>query len=263
MGSLLIQSALWLIARLGRFLKAGYGEVRGLLASSTPNSVKKVFTGSLVALILALLVVIFLGSQIHPIAVALAVACVFLIAYRRHLFRRLGLFFGYFLAGFLIFVLAGLIIVVPVKKSYPLLAKAVGVGLFILFCILIPGLLAFRPGAAGTGAGHVSIASGNNEPKVPTISFADVGGLEEAKNQIRDLIRANLNARRSSAYGVLRNGILLHGPRGTGKTFLGEATAGEFKLNYLYVSAASLIGRYVGATEANIQATFEHLKWQR
>jgi transitional endoplasmic reticulum ATPase len=257
MGSLLIQFPVWLIAHLGRFLKAGYSEVRGLLASSTPHRVKRAFTGSLVALLLALGVVIFLGSQIHPLAVALAVTCVFLIAYQRRLFRRMGLFLGYFLAGFLIFVLAGLILVVPLEKNYPLLAKAIGVALFVLFCVLIPGLLAVRRGAVGHEG---SIGSGDNGVRVPTVRFADVGGLEGAKKQIRDLVRANLNSRRSNAYSVLRNGILLHGPRGTGKTFLAEATAGEFKLNYLCVSAASLIGRYVGATEANIQATFETAK---
>jgi SpoVK/Ycf46/Vps4 family AAA+-type ATPase len=40
---------------------------------------------------------------------------------------------------------------------------------------------------------------------------------------------------------VVRNGILLHGPRGGGKTFLAEATAGEFDLNYYYLSSPALL----------------------
>src|ERR1019366_575955 len=40
--------------------------------------------------------------------------------------------------------------------------------------------------------------------------------------------------------GLVRNGILLYGPRGTGKTFLARATAGEFGLNFDYVSAPKL-----------------------
>ena len=84
------------------------------------------------------------------------------------------------------------------------------------------------------------MASGDYESKAPTYTFADVGGLEEAKKQIRDLAQANLHAKKFDQYGVLRNGILLHGPRGTGKTFLAEAVAGEFKLKYYCASAAGL-----------------------
>ena len=90
----------------------------------------------------------------------------------------------------------------------------------------------------------------------PALTFADVGGLEDAKKQIRELVQANLDGRKFSQYGVFRNGILLHGPRGTGKTFLAEAVAGEFGLNYSCVSAASLLNRYVGITEENIRRVF-------
>ena len=55
---------------------------------------------------------------------------------------------------------------------------------------------------------------------------------------------------------AMLNGILLHGPRGTGKTFLAEAVAGEFGLKYCYVSAASLLNRFVGLTEENIRSVF-------
>jgi transitional endoplasmic reticulum ATPase len=80
--------------------------------------------------------------------------------------------------------------------------------------------------------------------------------LEEVKKQIRELVHANLNAKEFRQYGVLRNGILLHGPRGTGKTFLAEAVAGEFKLKYYCVTAAGLHHRYVGETERHIEMLF-------
>jgi len=91
----------------------------------------------------------------------------------------------------------------------------------------------------------------------PALTFADVGGLEEAKRQIRELIQANLAARRFAQYGVSRNGILLHGPRGTGKTFLAEAIAGEFGLKYMVVSGASFHHKWVGEAENRISTLFE------
>lgn len=97
----------WVATQLGRFLGDGYREIRALIASNTPHGLKKVFTGSLAALILALLAVIVIASQLHPAVVILAVVCVLLIVYRRTLFRRLALFAGYFLCGFVLFIGAG------------------------------------------------------------------------------------------------------------------------------------------------------------
>jgi type VI protein secretion system component VasK len=66
----------------------------------------------------------------------------------------------------------------------------------------------------------------------PRLKFKHVGGLEEAKTEIGKLIESRLDAKRYRKYGVVQNGILLHGPRGSGKTFLAEATAGQFGLHY-------------------------------
>ncbi|HEX2917926.1 MAG TPA: ATP-binding protein, partial [Edaphobacter sp.] len=92
--------------------------------------------------------------------------------------------------------------------------------------------------------------------KVPVERFADVGGLEEAKEHIRQVVQAQMEPEKSKRYGVRRNGILLHGPRGTGKTFLAQATAGEFGLNFDYVSAPKLLNRWIGATAENIHGVF-------
>ena len=246
----------WVIAQFGQFLGDGYREVRALISSNTPHSLKKLFSGSLLALILALLAVTVIASQIHPVVVVLAVACVLLIVYGRTLFRRLALFAGYFLCGFILFIGAGLILVVPVEKEYPLVAKVIAVVLFIILCLLIPALLSMRPRQAIITSSSTGFLQGG-EMKSPVLKFADVGGLEDAKKQIRELIQANLDSPRFGQYGVFRNGILLHGPRGTGKTFLAEAVAGEFNIKFFYVSASSLVQKYIGDTLSNIDGLFD------
>ena len=252
----------WVLSQLGHFLGDGYSEIRALISLNTPHNVKKLFSGSLLALILALLAVGFIASQIHPVAIVLAVACVLLIVYGRRLFQRLALFAGYFLCGFILFIGAGLIVVVPVEKEYPLIAKAIAVFLFVALCLLMPSLLAMRPRQA-IAVGWGSETMRGAEMKSPALTFADVGGLEEAKQQIREMVRANLDSKRFSQYGIFRNGILLHGPRGTGKTFVAEAIAGEFNLRYLYVSASSLVHKYIGDTLSEIDRIFDDAEANR
>ena len=93
-------------------------------------------------------------------------------------------------------------------------------------------------------------------PNVPAERFSDAGGMEGAKEQIRQVVQGHLNPEKYERYGLMRNGILLYGPRGTGKTFLARATAGEFGLNFEYVAGPNLLTRWIGATGENIQGVF-------
>jgi len=94
------------------------------------------------------------------------------------------------------------------------------------------------------------------QTKMPSLKFRDVGGKEAAKEQIRRLVETRLQAGKFAKQGIVQNGVLLYGPQGTGKTLLAEATAGEFGLRYLYVSATALNGMWVGETEQNIRNIF-------
>jgi transitional endoplasmic reticulum ATPase len=88
----------------------------------------------------------------------------------------------------------------------------------------------------------------------PSVTFADIGGYHAVKEQLRQVIENRLHPGKFG--GIVRNGILLHGPQGTGKTALARAAAGEFRLNYLEVSSPSLFNMWIGETEANIRHTF-------
>ena len=67
---------------------------------------------------------------------------------------------------------------------------------------------------------------------VPSTRFSDLGGMENARQKIREVVENQLNSKKYKRYGVVRTSILLHGPQGTGKSFLAEATSGEFGLRF-------------------------------
>ncbi len=124
--------------------------------------------------------------------------------------------------------------------------------IFIIFSSKKPR----RTVSAGAGEQIQSVQQQQQRwSNIPTVTYADVGGMDRAKDRIRSVVQNRLHPERYG--GVVQNGILLHGPQGTGKTFLAQATAGEFGINYYYVRPTELIDRWVGAPEANVRDVFE------
>lgn len=121
----------------------------------------------------------------------------------------------------------------------------------------VAGVAQSRSTSEGSTAGASSVSA------VSELRFSDVGGMEEAKEQIQQLVRGQLEPAKYKSYGVVRNGILLYGPRGSGKTFLAEATAGEFGLPYHYLSPTKLITTWVGETERALRNAFAEAATQR
>ena len=82
---------------------------------------------------------------------------------------------------------------------------------------VVPGVTRFR------SVGEAASDDGSRASNVPQIRFSDVGGMEALKDQIRRVVQGQVEPSKYKPYGVVRNGILLHGPRGSGKTFLAES----------------------------------------
>jgi len=88
-------------------------------------------------------------------------------------------------------------------------------------------------------------------------TFADVGGMDDVKEQIRASVGLQLeHPERAAEYGIAFNGILLHGPSGTGKSHLARAMAGEFGLSLIHVSTGDLVVGVVGASARNVEHVF-------
>ena len=92
----------------------------------------------------------------------------------------------------------------------------------------------------------------------PTETWDDVGGLEDAKQQLREVIEWPL--RYPELYRHLHSkppsGILLYGPPGTGKTLLAKALAHESEINFISVKGPEFLSKWVGESEKAVRETF-------
>jgi cell division protease FtsH len=95
------------------------------------------------------------------------------------------------------------------------------------------------------------------DASVPVVTFAEVAGLDEAVEEMRELKEYLLDPDRFSRLGAsLPRGVLLVGPPGTGKTLLTKALAGEAGVPFQVVSAASLVEIYVGVGASRVRQVF-------
>lgn len=89
-------------------------------------------------------------------------------------------------------------------------------------------------------------------------TFADVGGMEDLKQELRDTVGLVLeHGDEADRYGITWNGILLHGPPGVGKSFFAQAVAGEFGLRLLHVSTGDLVSSYASGSAQNVARVFQ------
>lgn len=93
----------------------------------------------------------------------------------------------------------------------------------------------------------------------PTVTFADVGGLEEIKERVRmAIIYPFQKPELFAAYGRRAGGgLLLYGPPGCGKTFMARATAGELNARFISVGISDILDMWQGRSEQKLHALFE------
>jgi SpoVK/Ycf46/Vps4 family AAA+-type ATPase len=109
----------------------------------------------------------------------------------------------------------------------------------------------------GSDGGEIDVSEDH-----PTIRFADVGGMEKVKEEIRlKIIHPLRHPDLYKAYGKkIGGGLLLYGPPGCGKTYLARATAGEVDAGFFSVGINEVVDMWLGQSERNLHAIFEQAR---
>ena len=100
-----------------------------------------------------------------------------------------------------------------------------------------------------------------NDPERPQVTFADVAGEDEAKQELMEVVDFLRNPAKYHALGArLPRGVLLVGPPGTGKTLTARAVAGEAGVPFFSVSASEFVEMFVGVGASRVRDLFDKAK---
>lgn len=116
-----------------------------------------------------------------------------------------------------------------------------------------------RPGGTFLNLGQNKIHI--HADSLPKVTFEDVAGVNEAKQELKETIEFLKNPRHFERLGGrMPKGVLLVGPPGTGKTLLARAVAGESKVPFFSISGSDFVEMFVGVGAARVRDLFEQAR---
>jgi len=129
------------------------------------------------------------------------------------------------------------------------------IGVWIYFMRQMQG--GGKGGAFSFGKSKARMMDENNN----TVTFADVAGCDEAKEEVREVVDFLKDPQRFQKLGGrIPRGLLLVGPPGTGKTLLAKSIAGEAKVPFFSISGSDFVEMFVGVGAARVRDMFENAK---
>lgn len=138
---------------------------------------------------------------------------------------------------------------------------------FLLPFLLVAGFLYFMmrsATAASTRAlsfGQARLKTAGSLPEHERVTFKDVAGCKEAKEELQEVVEFLQNPKRFTSLGAkIPKGVLLVGPPGTGKTLLARAVAGEAKVPFFHISGSEFIELFVGVGASRVRSSFARAK---
>jgi len=131
--------------------------------------------------------------------------------------------------------------------------------------ILIGGLLIFMMRQA-QGSNNQALSFGKSRARMfmgnkPTVTFADVAGVDEAKQELQEIVEFLKFPDKFAALGArIPKGLLLVGPPGTGKTLISRAVAGEAGVPFFSISGSEFVEMFVGVGASRVRDLFDQAK---
>ena len=136
---------------------------------------------------------------------------------------------------------------------------------WILPAVFFVGIWMFMARRMGGGGGGL-MSIGKSKAKVymekgTGITFDDVAGIDEAKDELLEVVEFLRTPERFQALGGrIPRGVLLVGSPGTGKTLLAKAVAGEASVPFFFISGSDFVEMFVGVGAARVRDLFEQAK---
>ncbi len=136
----------------------------------------------------------------------------------------------------------------------------------LLPIVLLGALFYFLFFRAARGAGTQALNFSKSKARLrldnrPDVTFADVAGAEEAKEEVQEIVEFLRAPQKFQALGGrIPRGVLLAGPPGTGKTLLAKAIAGEAKVPFFSISGSEFVEMFVGVGASRVRDLFEQAK---
>jgi len=131
--------------------------------------------------------------------------------------------------------------------------------------LLIGGLLLFMMRQAQSGNSQ-AMAFGKSRARMfsgdqPTVTFEDVAGVEEAKEELKEVVEFLKEPDKFSALGArIPKGVLMVGPPGCGKTLMARAVAGEAEVPFFSISGSEFVEMFVGVGASRVRDLFDQAK---
>lgn len=135
-----------------------------------------------------------------------------------------------------------------------------------LITVILIGLLWYFMFRQAQGANNQAMSFGKSRARLSSeskikVTFADVAGVEEAKEELKEVVEFLKNPKKFQALGAkIPKGVLLVGPPGSGKTLLARAVAGEAGVPFFSISGSEFVEMFVGVGASRVRDLFNQAK---